>query len=267
MASKSPHSVSSTASPKTDNSNNGSTDNMSQEEINLMRKRARDRKSQRAMRERTKYTIQYLSEQVASLTDQLARLNHALEQEVQEKEALKAENKALLERVVNMEGDAEATRMREAALQLRSLGEGPLETKCLEGDGRDLKGKEMLLATPAPSIPLSPQLEPYQRLPLNVPPGNLTDQIFQSFAESEWMRRRLNERNKAQGFDYYPDKPDLSPLLSDPPYRIAVDPVSTLLADIVRSYSVLDTLPKQMSVHFLMASLLKVWTHLNPLHF
>src|SRR5690242_2636045 len=77
-------------------------------EIELAKKRARDRKSQQAMRERTKWTI-------ANLTEQVAFLTRALEERSTEIAAVQS-------RVCSLETENAHLRTQNAALQLSLIG-------------------------------------------------------------------------------------------------------------------------------------------------
>jgi hypothetical protein len=50
--------------------------------------------------------------------------------------------------------------------------------------------------------------------------------------------------------------PDITPLLDH--RRRGTDEVSKMASDVVRTYAEIETLPKQIAVHFLMTHLLKV---------
>lgn len=92
-------------------------DSASPRDLELQRKRARDRKSQQAMRDRNKYTIQSLSEQVACLSA-------ALEERTQACDVLEA-------KLGFLETENAQLRTQNAALQLSLMGRDGLE-----GDGQ-----------------------------------------------------------------------------------------------------------------------------------
>lgn len=207
MASTSP---SDTTSP-------ASTSRTAQEYENLERKRARDRKSQRAMRERTKWNIQCLTQQVEHLTQ-------ALEAETREKNDI-------YNRFLAVSEENDHLRVQKAALQLRLLGNGQ--------------------SPPDSSSP--PILAPHEAIPLNTSPTCMSDQILQTFVESRWEAYAFQT---AGHIESYPEKPDLSALFDGRPNR-SVDETSAIVGDIIRSYHEIDTLPKQVAVHYVMSTLMK----------
>ncbi|KAF2264446.1 hypothetical protein CC78DRAFT_580519 [Lojkania enalia] len=202
MASTSP---SDTTSPTT----TSSTHNQDYE--NLQKKRARDRKSQRAMRERTKWNIAYLTEQVTHLTQ-------ALETETREKAEL-------YNRFLAVSEENDHLRVQKAALQLRLLGNGQDPTE-----------------ESPPNLPAG-TLMPYEAVPLNTTPMCMSDQILQTFVESRWEAYAFQTAGRVEN---YPDKPDLSALFDGRPNR-RVDETSAVVGDIIRSYTEIDTLPKQVA--------------------
>ncbi|PSN69816.1 hypothetical protein BS50DRAFT_631785 [Corynespora cassiicola Philippines] len=208
MASTSP---SDTTSPASTSTKNPDFDN-------LEKKRARDRKSQRAMRERTKWNIQCLTEQVNHLT-------RALEVESREKTEL-------YNRFLAVSEENDHLRVQKAALQLRLLG----------------NGQEPPDGTSPPAA-----LAPHESIPLNTSPTCMSDQILQTFVESRWEAYAFQTAGRVES---YPDKPDLSALFDGRPNR-SVDETSAVVGDIVRSYKEIDTLPRQISVHYIMSTLMK----------
>lgn len=185
---------------------------------NLEKKRARDRKSQKAMRERTKWNIQCLTSQVEHLT-------RALETETREKNDL-------YNRFLAVSEENDHLRVQKAALQLRLLGNGQ---------------------TPPDGASSPTTIAPYERIPLNTAPSCMSDQILQTFVESRWEAYAFQTAGRIES---YPDKPDLSALFDGRPNR-NVDETSSVVGDIVRSYTEIDTLPKKVAVHYLMSTLLK----------
>ncbi|KAF2254752.1 hypothetical protein BU26DRAFT_514614 [Trematosphaeria pertusa] len=208
MASTSP---SDTTSP-------ASSSRTAQEHENLERKRARDRKSQKAMRERTKWSIQCLTQQVEHLT-------RALETEAREKSEL-------YNRFLAVSEENDHLRVQKAALQLRLLGNGQ---------------------EPPDGSPPSTPIAPYEAIPLNTSPTCMSDQILQTFVASRWEAYAFQTAGRIES---YPDKPDLSALFDGRPNR-SVDETSAVVGDIVRSYKEIDTLPKQVAVHYIMSTLMK----------
>ncbi|KAF2476716.1 uncharacterized protein BDR25DRAFT_375783 [Lindgomyces ingoldianus] len=217
--------MASTTSPS-DTTSPATTSTQNPDYENLERKRARDRKSQRAMRERTKWNIQCLSEQVNHLT-------RALEIETREKSDL-------YNRFLAVSEENDHLRVQKAALQLRLLGNGQ------EQDGS------------SPMALLGAML-PYEAIPLNTTPTCMSDQILQTFVESRWEAYAFQTSGRIES---YPDKPDLSALFDGRPNR-RVDETSAVVGDIVRSYTEIDTLPKQVAVHYVMSTLMKVWMPLD----
>ncbi|KAF2735569.1 hypothetical protein EJ04DRAFT_576053 [Polyplosphaeria fusca] len=212
--------MASTTSPS-DTTSPATTTQSNQDHENLQKKRARDRKSQRAMRERTKWNITYLTEQVN-------HLSQALEIETREKADL-------YNRFLAVSEENDHLRVQKAALQLRLLG-----------NGQD---------TPEGSSPVVPPgtLMPFEAVPLNTSPTTMSDQILQTFVESRWEAYAFQTAGRVES---YPDKPDLSALFDGRPNR-RVDDTSAVVGDIVRSYTEIDTLPKQVAVHFCMSTLMK----------
>ncbi|KAF9735108.1 trichothecene efflux pump [Paraphaeosphaeria minitans] len=211
MASTSPWDTTSPAS-------GGGGQRTTQDVENLQKKRARDRKSQKAMRERTKWNIQ-------CLTHQVEQLQRALGIETREKNDLY--NKFLA-----MSEENDHLRIQKAALQLRLLGNGQ---------------------SPPDSAPSPTDLAPYEAIPMNTTPTCMSDHILQTFVERRWEAYAFQTAGR---LEYYPDKPDLSALFDGRPNR-QIDETSSIVGDIVRSYTEIDTLPKKVAVHYIMSTLLK----------
>jgi hypothetical protein len=181
------------------------------------------------MRERTKWSIQYLTAQVQNLTC-------TLEQERASKNELYARFLALSE-------ENDHLRVQKAALQLRLLG----------GNGHP--------GSPPAADPTLEDMHPYEATPLNTNPACLSDQILQSLVERrrEVISLRATEmegcaRNVRS---VEADKIDLSALFDGRPNR-NIDETSAVVGDIVRSYIEIDTLPKQVGVHYIMSTMTKV---------
>jgi hypothetical protein len=174
------------------------------------------------MRERTKWNINCLTEQVTQLT-------HALETERREKNEL-------YNRFLAVSEDNDHLRVQKAALQLRLLG-----------NGRD--------SPEGGSSAVPPEIvEPHEAIPMNTSPTCMSDQILQTFVESRWEAYALQKTGRVEN---YPDKPDLSALFDGRPNR-SIDETGAVVGDIVRSYTEIDTLPKQVAVHYVMSTLMKV---------
>lgn len=206
----------------------------------LERKRARDRKSQGAMRERTKWNIEYL-------TARVQQLSRALELETRARSELYTRFLALSE-------ETDHLRVQKAALQLRLLG----------GDGQVESGE---LEKPDTANPTLENMHPYEAIPLNTNPTCLSDEIIQSFVERKreyYMTHRQapgaeahRDHESAITSPKYPEKSDLSALFDCRPNR-NIDETATVVGDIVRSFQEIDELPKQVALHYIMSTLMKV---------
>jgi hypothetical protein len=173
------------------------------------------------MRERAKWSMQCLTDQVAALTQ-------ALQNETREKEDLMGRFLAVSEELDHL-------RVQKAALQLRLLGNGgtpPMQVT----DGS------------SPNV-----VAPHEAIPLNTAPSTMSDQILQTFAEARWEAYTFRSHARVEA---YPEKPDLSALFDGRPNRI-IDDTSAVVGDIVRSYTEINTLPKQVAVHYIMSTLMK----------
>lgn len=189
----------------------------------LERKRARDRKAQQAMRDRNKWTLQYL-------TDQVSQLSVALDEETQQIQKLNA-------RIQSLETENDHLRVENAALQLSLLGEPNVQN-----------------SPSTVSVASSPCAVPaWEIVPLTVPPTCLSDQILQGVLES---RQASCSSTLVEHAASYMSKPNLSVLLNKD--QRSDDEISNVVGDIVRSYTEIETLPKQVAVHFIMSVLLKV---------
>lgn len=202
----------------------------SQKEVELQRKRARDRRSQQAMRDRTKWTIQTLSEQAAALST-------ALDQRAREVAALEA-------KVGCLEAENAQLRTQNAALQLSLMGR-----KKGDNDGDDGTVSQTDLS-PGSITSLSRPL--WELVPKNTPPSCMADQILQGFVDTI---RSGGSRPTDKAFEF-PLNPNLCSLL-DPKHR-SDDDISNVVADVLRTYREIESLPKQVGVFFVMATLLKV---------
>jgi hypothetical protein len=163
------------------------------------------------------------------LTEQVTQLTHALETERREKNEL-------YNRFLAVSEDNDHLRVQKAALQLRLLG-----------NGRD--------SPEGGSSAVPPEIvEPHEAIPMNTSPTCMSDQILQTFVESRWEAYALQKTGRVEN---YPDKPDLSALFDGRPNR-SIDETGAVVGDIVRSYTEIDTLPKQVAVHYVMSTLMKV---------
>jgi regulator of replication initiation timing len=171
------------------------------------------------MRERTKWNTQLLTQQVDQLT-------HALETTTQQKNEL-------YNRFLSVSEENDHLRVQKAALQLRLLGNG--------------------LSSSEHSASPTATIAPYEAIPLNTSPTTMSDQILQTFVESRWEAYAFQTAGRIES---YPEKPDLSALFDGRPNR-SVDETSAVVGDIVRSFKEIDTLPKQVAVHYVMSTLMK----------
>lgn len=196
-----------------------------------MRKRARDRRSQQAMRDRTKYALQ-------SLEQRVVMLSQALEDGARERAQLSA-------RLQTLVGQNEALAAQNAALGLRLMGVPP-----------ETRGSAAMAWSPLPLPLVYPDApRPWQQLLCNSPATCIADQILQDFITSQ---RRLsvgselrNERRTGPNSE----RANLSSMLKK---ERSDDETSNVVGDILRSYSEIETLPKQVAVHYLMSLLFKV---------
>ncbi|KAF2422865.1 hypothetical protein EJ08DRAFT_701479 [Tothia fuscella] len=194
-------------------------------DVEHQRKRARDRKSQQAMRDRKTWTIQ-------NLTENVAFLNRIAEENAGHMATLNARLQAVV-------GENERLRIENAALQLRLMGDRPLQESSV--------------------FPLGAIRPLWETPPSNTAPTCLADQILQTFAESK-RRENIIPAERAAA---YPSTPNLCSLLDK--NQRTEDATSNVVSDIIRSYTEIATLPKQVAVHYVMSTLLK-WTVLLDEH-
>ncbi|KIW02235.1 uncharacterized protein PV09_06388 [Verruconis gallopava] len=198
-----------------------SPDASSKREIDLERKRARDRKSQQAMRDRAKWTLQNLTEQVHVLTKALKEQTEHANQVKQRMQYLESENEHL--------------RVQNAALRLSLLG--------------DPKRKNSgTLNIPIWKLP-----------PNNCPPISLSDSILQDAVTRKRTQLASNAPSPATTDSLqapnYPPRPNFCALI-DKEVR-ADDDISNLVSDVIRSYSAIETLPNQVAVAYVMVTFLR----------
>ena len=223
--------------PRRDSNESGAHAEMGQthKDLELQRKRARDRKSQQAMRDRTKWTIHSLTEQVGVLTS-------SLDQRIHDFHALEA-------RVRQLEGENAQLRAQNAALQLSLLGRG--------GDADASAGSPSGVSqghSPGSVNNLSSPL--WELVPNNTPPSCLADEILQNFVNKTRTGGLLMPMMPAEKAKRFPLKPNLCSLL-DEKHR-SEDLISNVVADIVRAYTEIQGLPRQVAVFFNMTLLIKV---------
>ena len=126
------------------------------------------------MRDRTKWQIQNLSEQVRYLTQVAGEKNE--------------ENRGLHNRVRTVESELEKLRVQDAALRLRLMGQPPADTMC------DMVPR-------------------WQLPPSNVPPTCMADQIIQNFVLSGRAGDEVAATSPGGTSAIYADKPNLCSLL------------------------------------------------------
>ncbi|KAH7162099.1 hypothetical protein B0J13DRAFT_1407 [Dactylonectria estremocensis] len=201
---------------------------LSLREHELQRKRARDRKSQQAMRDRNKWTIQTLSDQVACLSSALDERTRAM---------------SLLEtRLGFLETENSQLRTQNAALQLSLMG-------------RDDLGEDIGTSPGAVSTASSIRPALWELHPKNTPPSCLADQILQGFADSIRTDGVLTPASPGARSKRFPLRPNLCSLLDKSHH--SDDEISNVVADVLRTYCEIEGLPKQVAVFYVMATLLK----------
>lgn len=222
-------------------------------EAELQRKRARDRKSQQAMRDRTKWTIFNLNEQVAFLTQMLSDrardinlLNTRMRMLETENAQLRAQNAALQLSLMGSQArgdvlnDPATAEAAASAADSTALAAVPVNTVSAAGPG-SLQGA-------AAAAKPERVKKPWEIPPAEASPTCLSDQILQNFITS-----KVHQRSVDGALTFGP--PNLCSLLEKG--RRTSDAISDICGDIVRSYFEIDTLPKQVAVFYIMWSLLK----------
>ncbi|KAI0152595.1 hypothetical protein GGR57DRAFT_469621 [Xylariaceae sp. FL1272] len=212
------------ASPESVTGSSDGNSNLSPRELELQRKRARDRKSQQAMRDRTKWTINSLTEQVTFLTQ-------VLDQRTKDVGLLDA-------RLRILEPENAHLRTQNAALQLSMLGSHQ------ESNGQSPRPESAKNAWELP--------------PLHSAPNCISDQILQGFLSLK-RDELLASKNPAMLRGTYTAGPDLCSLISKD--RRSDDDISNVVGDIIRSYHEIDTLPQKIAAFYIMFTLTKwmVW--------
>lgn len=158
---------------KTSSSSPSGQGNTDGTEDYLARKRARDRKSQRAMRDRTQWKIKELEAQVAYLVDRGATIESLLQTTTNENVTLKAERVSLTH-------------------QLDDLRFAATTDLCLDKPG-----------LPIPTA----HLDVWEQVPWNTPPTCVSDQILYGYIETQ--RSKMIESPRL----FPDTEPDLSRLL------------------------------------------------------
>lgn len=210
----------------------------SQRELELQRKRARDRKSQQAMRDRTKWTINTLSDQVAVLSS-------ALDQRARDMQSLET-------KVGFLETENAQLRTQNAALQLSLMGRNDADN---HNDAASQIGE-----SPAGSASSSLSLPLWELYPKNSAASCLADQILQGFVDTV-RTQGMNASSPGEKARKFPLKPNLCSLI-DKDHR-SDDDISNVVADVLRTYQEIESLPKQVAVFYVMSTLLKVSNHMR----
>ena len=183
------------------------------------------------MRDRNRWTIQTLSEQVTAL-------DAALRDRTRDLGTLEA-------RVSYLEGENAQLRTQNAALQLSLLGRNGEE-------GDDALGQSPGLASNVSSMAASL----WEMHPKNIAPTCLADSILQGFIDTmraEGVQKAVRQQENNPRF---PLRPNLRSLL-DREHR-SEDEISNVVADVLGTYREIEGLPKQVAVFYLMATLVKV---------
>ncbi|KAF4982854.1 hypothetical protein FZEAL_1604 [Fusarium zealandicum] len=190
-------------------------------EQELERKRARDRKSQQAMRDRNKWLVQSLSSALEERTRELGAMEAKLQ-------SLESENSQL--------------RTQNAALQLSLMGR----------DGTAQEEQSPGVVSSSSSV--TPAV--WGLHPNNIPPSCFADQILQGFVNAIRTEGVLMiPSSPGKRAARFPLRPNLSRLL-DESHR-SDDDISNVVADVLRTYREIEGLPKQVAVFYIIATLVK----------
>lgn len=180
------------------------------------------------MRDRNKWTIQTLSDQVACLSSALEERTRALSVMEAKLGYLETENSSL--------------RTQNAALQLSLLGR----------EGNDDEGKSPGVVSTASSFGTAL----WELHPKNSPASCMADQILQGFVNAMRAEGLYKPSSPGERAARFPLRPNLCSLLDDA--NRSDDEISNVVADVVRTYREIETLPRQVAVFYIMATLLKV---------
>jgi hypothetical protein len=183
------------------------------------------------MRDRNKWTIHTLSEQVAAL-------DTALRERTRDLGALEA-------KINFLEGENAQLRTQNAALQLSLLGRNGDEDGEMPGASPGVASTVSSLSTPL-----------WELFPKNTSPTCLADTILQGFIDARRAEGVQKPSLPGQSNPRFPLRPNLRSLL-DKEHR-SEDEISNVVADILGTYREIDGLPKRVAVFYLMATLLKV---------
>lgn len=196
------------------------------------RKRALDRQAQQAMRDRAKHKLH-------SLEQQVKQLSHALEQERYARVHLNA-------RIQLLEGENAQLKRRSAHLPLDVLGDAAAVHRSNSSHVRF-----------APRIPYGSSVAPWEVLPFITRPMCTSDQILQAFISSRQPLSIGSDLGATGRPLVFSNKPNLcSMLLRD---TRSTDETSNIIGDIIKSYSEIDTLPKQVAIHYTFCVFVKVY--------
>lgn len=244
----------------------------------LERKRARDRKSQRAMRDRTKWNIYELQNRVLYLSQALASETAAfqtlLRTSSEETSRLEAENWALRRQLgieskfvvgsnnisigqENFRYPPSAPLMNQLPLPFpRPVPQQRLDPSVMmpmthaNNIGNVLNNPEMVDPKLASSFK---QLPIHETVPWESEPTCTSDRIVQSYIEARRLEMTQIGSNVLPPAEY----PDVNAILT--PTHIANDrSVSSVVSDIVLSYIEINTLPKKVAALYTMYKLLNV---------
>ncbi|CAK7197631.1 hypothetical protein SEUCBS139899_000279 [Sporothrix eucalyptigena] len=212
----------------------------------LDKKRARDRRAQQALRDRTRSTIHNLSEQVTTLTRVVERQSQELSRLRAKLDGVSSENAVLRKRV--------------AAAAANGL--------LTDISGSPVDGSEASASATSPHSVMSRLRPPtWKMTPLNSPPTCIADQLFLGFvtAQRQIVSSQASHTSPSvtsptasttsTTTTSASQPPDIAPLIDR--NRRGTDEVSKVASDVVRTYAEIETLPKQIAVHFLMTHLLK----------
>ncbi|CAK7202851.1 hypothetical protein SEUCBS139899_005578 [Sporothrix eucalyptigena] len=246
----------------------------------LAHKRALDRKSQNAKRERTRLRLQTLEQRLASSEENIRQLTT-------EKERLKSENGRLRDSLASMTpAQSSGSTGSEKSLSLGQLVTGPSPAPSADHSSPPAPISvpqtssifELLSPTtvfrqhntqglppdiPIPSLPSMPHaIQPslpqhlYQVLPCNSSPICLSDQIMDTFIKSQ----RSSTPAPPYDVDYLADqqrreKPNVLSLIM-PESVLDIPPVLRVASDVLRAFTDIATLPEQVGGLYLMFRLL-----------
>jgi hypothetical protein len=192
----------------------------------LERKRARDRRNQQAVRDRTRDTVQKLTDQVEVLELSLAERNREVASLSLRLEVLGSENAHL-------------------QIQIAALDTGAIGKKASEENAN----------TQDPTSLMTPR-QAWEIAPFNNAPNCIADQIWLSFINLKRQRNVFVSKNHSAKAAPYIFKPDITSLFDR--QRTGDDEISKVASDMVKSYSEIGSMPMQIAIHYIMSLLLNV---------